>query len=209
MRSLRALLILLGVAAVSPSLAAQTEAATGVRAGNQGVLRPGDLVRLSIWREPDLSGEFQVHETGEIVFPKIGPLHVTSLSPDSLQRTLLSAYSVYLRNPSIDITLLRRVQVLGAVRTPGLYSVDPTMTLGDVVAKAGGATPQGNTKKFELRRGGQRVTATFTAETRVADTPLLSGDQIYIPERGWVSRNSWVVVAGLSATTSILVALLR
>jgi polysaccharide export outer membrane protein len=209
MRSLRAFSLLLGIMVNSPTLAAQTEARTEDSTGAEGVLRPGDLVRLSIWREPDLSGEFQVHENGEIVFPKIGPLRVTDYSPESLHRSLLSAYSVYLRNPSIEITLLRRVQVLGAVRNPGLYPVDPTMTLADVVAKAGGSTPQGNVKKFELRRGGERITGQFGADTRVTDTPLRSGDQIFIPERPWISRNSWVIVAGLSATTSILVAVLR
>ena len=209
MHSLRAFLVLLGIAVIGSTLAAQSAPTTGSMADSQGVLRPGDLVKLSIWREPDLSGEFQVHETGEIVFPKIGPLRVTTLSPDSLRHALLDAYSVYLRNPSIEITLLRRVQVLGAVRNPGLYPVDPTMTLADVIAKAGGATPQGNTKKFELRRGSERISATFTADTRVADTPLRSGDQLFIPERSWLSRNSWVLVAGLSATTSVFVAVLR
>ncbi len=209
MHSLRSLIVLLGLAVIGSTLAAQSAPATDPASETQGVLRPGDQIKLSIWREPDLSGEFQVHEHGEVVFPKIGPMRVTTLSPDSLKRTLLDAYSVYLRNPSIEITLLRRVQVLGAVRNPGLYPVDPTMTLGDVIAKAGGSTPQGNTKKFELRRGSERIRATFTADTRVADTPLRSGDQLFIPERGWLSRNTWVVAAGLSATTTILVAVLR
>jgi protein involved in polysaccharide export with SLBB domain len=207
MRSL--LLLLIGAAPLAAPLSAQSTASTPTPAAAQGVLRPGDLVRLKIWREPDLSGEFQVNESGEIVFPKIGPLQVTESSPETLKRTLLDAYSVYLRNPSIEITMLRRVQVLGAVRNPGLYPVDPTMTLADVLALAGGATAQGNTKKFELRRDNQRITTTITAATRVADTPLRSGDQLFIPERGWLSRNTWVVAAGLSATTSILIAVLR
>ena len=205
--SYRLSLILL--AALAPALSAQTAPNTAVAAGSQGVLRSGDLVRLKIWREPDLSGDFQVNESGEVVFPKVGPVRVTELSPDSLKRSLLDAYSVYLRNPSIEITLLRRVQVMGAVRNPGLYPVDPTLSLGDVLALAGGATSQGNTKKFQLRRGDQEITGTITAATRVADTQLRSGDQIFVPERSWFSRNTWVVAGVLSATTSVLVAVLR
>jgi protein involved in polysaccharide export with SLBB domain len=205
MHAFRALLLLLGLTVLgSPSAAQTTEVASSADVG--GVLRPGDQIRLAIWREPDLSGDFQVNESGEVVFPKIGSVQVTSLSPDSLKRTLLAAYSTYLRNPSIEITLLRRVQVLGAVRSPGLYPVDPTMTLADVLAKAGGATPQGNTKKFELRRGAERITTTVTADTRVADTPLRSGDQLFIPERSWFSRNTWVFAGVLSAATTIFVA---
>ncbi len=209
MRSLRLLLTLLGSTAFSAALPAQSTSSTPTLAAKPAVLRPGDLVRLKIWREPDLSGDFQVSETGEVVLPKIGPYRVTDLSPDSLKRSLLDAYSVYLRNPSIEITMLRRVQVLGAVRNPGLYPVDPTMTLADVLASAGGSTPQGNTKKFELRRDGQRIAASINSATRVADTPLLSGDQVFVPERSWLSRNTWVVAGGLSAATSILIAVLR
>lgn len=206
MHALRALALLLSLAVIGTRVTAQT--ASPVAPDSLGVLRPGDAVKLSIWREPDLSGEFQVNENGDIVFPKIGALPVTTLTPDALKRTLLGAYSEYLRNPSIEITLLRRVQVLGAVRTPGLYAVDPTMTLADVIARAGGSTPQGNTKKFELRRGGERIKTTFTADARIADTPLRSGDQLFIPERSWFSRNTWVLAGALSASTTIFVALM-
>ena len=207
--SSRLFLVLILTAALAPALPAQTAPDTAIAAGTQGVLRSGDLVRLKIWREPDLSGDFQVNESGEVVFPKVGPVRVTELSPDSLKQSLLAAYGVYLRNPSIEITLLRRVQVMGAVRNPGLYPVDPTLSLGDVLALAGGATSQGNTKKFQLRRGDQEITGTINAATRVADTPLRSGDQIFVPERSWFSRNTWVVAGVLSATTSVLIAVMR
>ncbi len=116
-------------------------------------LRPGDRVRLSIWREPDLSGEYQVDERGEVVFPKLGAMRVIDLSADSLKQLLVHDYTAYLRDPSVEVTLLRRVNVLGSVRSPGLYQVDQTETIADVLAQAGGPTPDGKPDRVELRQG--------------------------------------------------------
>ena len=137
--------LLLAAAAGSLPLAAQA-APTG--------LQPGDAVRLKIWREPDLSGEFQVDERGEVVFPQLGAMRVSQLSADSLKSMLVWSYTAYLRDPSIEVTLLRRVNVLGPVRSPGLYQVDQTQTIADVLAQAGGATPDGKPDRVELVRGG-------------------------------------------------------
>jgi polysaccharide export outer membrane protein len=172
-------------------------------------LRPGDIVRLRIWREPDLSGEFIIDEMGSVVFPKIGRLSALGISSEALRDTLVRSYSVYLRNPSIDVTFLRRINVLGAVMRPGLYPVDPTMTLADVLALAGGATPFGKPDQVQLRRGDSLVTAQLATGARVADLQMRSGDQLFVPERNWITRNSGVVAAALTATVSILIAVLR
>jgi polysaccharide export outer membrane protein len=174
-----------------------------------GLIHPGDIIRLRIWREPDLSGEFLVDEQGVVVFPKIGPRNVLSDSSESLKSDLSAEYQVYLRNPSIEVTLLRRVNVLGAVRNPGLYPVDLTMTVSDVIAAAGGATPQGKTDEANLIRAGKVLAMRITRETRMADLPLRSGDQIFVPERSWFTRNSGVVAAALTASISLVIALLR
>jgi len=110
--------------------------AVAMSANAADALRPGDVVRLRIWREPDLSGDFPVDESGVVVLPKIGPRSVTAESPATLRDTIVAAYSKFLNHNSIDVTLLRRIQVLGAVRQPGVYPVDPTMTIGDVHCSA-------------------------------------------------------------------------
>ncbi len=168
--------------------------------------RPGDVVRLRIWREPDLSGDFPIDETGVVVFPRIGPVQVTSESPASLRTKLIGAYRPYLAHSAIDVTLLRRVQVLGAVRNPGLYPVDPTMTIADALAVAGGATPQGNPAKLELVRQGKKLSVDLSPGTRIADSPIRSGDQLYVPERSWISRNPIVVGSAIAGTVSLIIA---
>lgn len=173
------------------------------------VLQPGDIVRLRIWREPDLSGDFPVDEEGIVVFPKIGPRDVRRASPAALREALVRDYQVYLRNPSIDVIMLRRINVLGAVRNPGLYPVDPTMSLADVVAAAGGVAPQGRMNEAQLIRGGETIKHRITAETRMTELQLRSGDQIFVPERNWAARNSGVVAAAITASVSLLIALVR
>jgi protein involved in polysaccharide export with SLBB domain len=168
-------------------------------AAANAILYPGDLVRLKIWREPDLSGDFSVDEHGLVVFPKIGQVHVTDITTDSLRRMLVGTYSQYLRDPSIEVTMLRRVTVLGSVKNPGLYPVDPTMTISDVLALAGGADPNGNQDKLELIRGGKRQPVRFTERTEISEAAIRSGDELYLPERSWISRNGYIVGAMIGA----------
>ena len=171
-------------------------------------LRPGDYVRVAVWREPDLSGEYQVDQRGYATFPKLGPLPVAALHPDSIRPALLREYAKYLLNPSVEVVPLRRVSVLGAVAKPGLYPVDPTMTLADAVALAGGAAPDGKRDVVELRRGAEVVIADLDVVTPVSRTPLRSGDQLWVPQRSWFSRNPWVfssVVAAAATITAVVI----
>jgi protein involved in polysaccharide export with SLBB domain len=177
-------------------------------ASDASLLRPGDYVRLRIWREPDLSGEFQVDENGIVTLPKIGPQKVVGESPVSLKEKLLASYAVYLRNPSVEVTTLRRINILGAVQKPGLYPVDATMTIADALATAGGATAMGDPGKVELIRDGVRTSERITTLTRIGDTSLRSGDQILVPERSFVVRNATLVATMLSVTASLVIALL-
>jgi protein involved in polysaccharide export with SLBB domain len=165
-------------------------------------LRPGDAVRLRIWREPDLSGDFPVDESGVVVFPKIGALRVTSEDPVRLKAHLTRSYATYLTNPSIEVQVLRRVQVLGAVDKPGLYAVDPTMTVADAIALAGGVTSRGKENTLELRRNGEKVSGNLSGRVMIGQSSIRSGDQLYVPERSWASRNPGVIVgvAGLLST---------
>lgn len=173
-------------------------------------LQPGDMVRLKVWREPELSGDFRVDERGEVVFPRIGPVLVPRLSADSLRRQLVKTYSAYLRDPSIEVTLLRRVNVQGAVRTPGLYQVDQTQTIADVLALAGGATSDGKADRVELVRGGKRIGVRLDRQTRLFDSPLQSGDQLWVAQKSWFARNSGNLVgAGITATAIIVTTFAR
>jgi polysaccharide export outer membrane protein len=200
-----ALLVVTSIPSLSSRLTAQT-AVTGPGVGRDSaaVVRPGDLIRLKIWREPDLSGDVAVDEEGVATLPRIGQLRVAGLAADSLKRMLVRSYTKFLRDPSVDITVLRRVTILGAVRTPNVYHIEPTMTVADALALAGGASPEGKQDQVELRRQGETVAVKLSRRVRLADTPIRSGDELYVPQRSWLSRNAGLLVAGVSAATSLL-----
>ena len=199
--------LLLGVVAPRVGLAQTSAPAPTAADSTRGLLRPGDVIRLRIWREPDLSGDFPVDETGTVTFPKIGTFRVFDYTTAALKTKLLESYAVYLRNPSVEVTMLRRINVLGAVQHPGLYPIDPTMTIADALAMAGGATPSGDQHHVVLVRNGVRVTEALSAETSIAETALRSGDQLFVPERSFIVRNSGLVAASLSVTASLIIAL--
>lgn len=174
-----------------------------------GIVRPGDVIRLKVWREPDMSGDISVNDAGVATLPRLGAIQVSELSADSLQRYLVNTYAKDLRDPAIDVVVLRRVTILGAVRNPNVYQIDPTMTVADALALAGGAAPDGRQDRVELRRQGQANSIRLFRGQRLAETPLRSGDELYVPERSWLSRNTGLVLGGVGTLTSILFLVFR
>ncbi|MDB4890600.1 MAG: polysaccharide export protein [Gemmatimonadetes bacterium] len=203
--------LIAAVAAVF-AFAGVSSASAQMPAGSRGinpVLIPGDVVRVKIWREPDLSGDFGVDESGVVVFPKIGGLPVGRLTSDSVKALLVAGYARFLQDPSVELTFLRRVQVLGQVKNPGLYHVDATMKVTDVLAMAGGVTSVGNTKNIELWRDGKCVAVELSAASAMTDLSLHSGDQLQVSQRSWLSLNAGVIGAGITSVAVIVTALIR
>lgn len=166
-------------------------------------LQPGDRVRVSLWQEPQLSGEFPVDESGLVSLPLLGVRQVTRLPADQVKRQLAEEYSRQLRNQPAHIILLRRVRVLGAVAQPGLYHVDPTLSLGDVVALAGGVRPDGDGDDVRVTRRGRVYRA--DVERGLGVTWIESGDEVFVPRSTWLERNAtWLLGAVISATTLIV-----
>jgi protein involved in polysaccharide export with SLBB domain len=165
-------------------------------------LLPGDVVRVQIWREDDLSGEFQVDENGAVVLPLIGTRQVSGISPDRLREELTEEYGKYLVNTAVNVTLLRRVNVLGEVRMPGQYTVDATNSVADIIARAQGVTAEGNPEDIVLVRGGERMRAGLAGTLSIQEAGIRSGDQILVGKRSWISRNFSSVVGIISILTN-------
>lgn len=156
-----------------------------------------------------MSGDFQVAANGMVVLPRLGELDATSLPADSLRQVLTERYRVYLNNPSIEVLVLRRVSVTGAVRNPGVYPLDPTLTISDAIALAGGPAADGKRDRVEVRRGGKVIVANLHNDALVADSPIQSGDQLYVPTKAWLSTNTWLISGGITLTAVVLSAILR
>jgi protein involved in polysaccharide export with SLBB domain len=172
-------------------------------------LQPGDVIRITIWREEDLNGEFQIDENGTVILPLLGEKRVAGIAFRNLREMLTDEYRVHLRNPSITITPLRRINVLGEVNQPGLYAVDPTISLAGVVALAGGTNASGDLNRIRILRSGRVLQERVTAAASLQASDIRSGDQILIGRRGWFDRNSTFVVSALLSISSIVISLTR
>lgn len=170
-------------------------------------LRPGDALLLRVWREPELSDTVRVDRHGRVVLPLLGEREVAGITTDALERHLERDFREYLKNPAIDVTALRRVSILGAVTRPGLYTVDATISLSDALALAGGVTRDGDERGIRLVRDGAVVRESLEPSALMARLPIRSGDQVYVEERSWLSRN-WQWLAG-PATTILVFAIFR
>jgi polysaccharide export outer membrane protein len=162
-----------------------------------------------VWREKDYSGEFSVDTRGTVVLPLLGGVTVAGRTAEQLSDTLRDAYRQYLNNPSIQVTVLRRVTVQGEVVKPGLYPADATITVADLISLAGGVSPIGNQDKIRLMRDGRVLVASLGPGTVLQRSPVQSGDVVYVPQKSWFVRNGstflWgaVTVAGALAVHAL------
>ena len=172
-------------------------------------IQPGDRILLRVWREKTLNDTIAVDQNTQAVLPQLGIISLDSMTVGALPDTLRKLYAKYLRNPSIDVTVLRRIGVLGEVKKPDLYWVDVTMTLPDMIAKAGGVTDIGNPNDIRLVRGGRTIHVGRLETGGTVASDLLSGDQIIVGRTSWLSRNLLAVVTGVGVLTSIVVTIFR
>ena len=175
---------------------------------NEVALLPGDIIRIAVWREADLSGDFLVDELGNVILPLLGKVAVMGIPLPELRQKLIAAYTVQLRNPSVVITPLRRVYVLGEVLRPGPYLADPTVTLAGVIALAGGANAIGSFGRIRILRNGAAVANRVSAVETLASMNVHSGDQIFVDRRSWFDRNSTFVASAVLSVLTVAVTLL-
>lgn len=147
-------------------------------------LKPGDKLKIAVFNEPDLTGEFQVGDNGKITFPLIGEIQAGGLPVNDFQGSLISRLRQgFVRNPrvTIDFVNYRPINVIGEVRNAGQYAYRPGLTLQDAIAMAGGYTYRANTRTVHIRRSDEN--SELTASTSGTQLTVLPGDNIRVPER--------------------------
>jgi protein involved in polysaccharide export with SLBB domain len=201
-----ALVLLAGPADPARGQAAVGAAQQAAITPDATVIHPGDALRLTIFREPEWSGTWTVPTSGVVVFPRIGERHVAGMQAGVLRELLRTEYARYLLEPSIEFDVHRKVQILGAVRNPNIYNLPSSVTISDALAVAGGITPEGRSDRVELRRDGA-VVQVLLGRTPLSDAEVRSGDQLFVPERSYVSRNAIALGTALSAVVGLIVAI--
>lgn len=175
-----------------------------VNAGTNAPLRPGDRLAVKVWSDTAISDTFIVATSGELALPKIGIFDTGAMGARALQDSVRRAYTALVQDPAVQISALRRVGVVGQVRQPGVYFSDLSMTIGDVVALAGGITENGTLSHIEVRRGTETTKLDLREGGGAADG-IRSGDQIIVGLRGFWARNPGLLVSTLSGLFYLLV----
>ncbi|MDB4877434.1 MAG: polysaccharide export protein [Gemmatimonadetes bacterium] len=172
-------------------------------------LAAGDDVVVVVFQEKELSARVYVDGRNQITLPRLGIITVSGLTTDMLHDTIQTRYATFLRDPSVDVRALRRITVNGAVLKPDVYYVDPSLTLRDVVARAGGVTNEGDPNRVMIVRGPTATTYSNWQETAQGQTELRSGDELVVGRRSWLLLNLGALVGVAGVLTSLAIAFLR
>lgn len=173
-------------------------------------LRPGDVVKITVWRQPELSGEFRILSNGAIAHPLYQSVNVVGV-PITDVAGLVREYLTRLTNdPQVVVEPMLSVAVGGEVRNPGMYNVPAGTSVSQAVALAGGGGDQGSLNGVRLVRGTQRITLDLTnAGISGASMPIQSGDQIFISRRGNSFRDVIGPLASVLAAAAAIITVSR
>jgi polysaccharide biosynthesis/export protein len=164
----------------------QTQTAVAAEPGEPSssyVLGPSDRVRLKVYGEQDISGEYEVDTNGYISVPLAGRIKAAGLTTRQIEKSVAAALSKgLLRDPRVnaEVATYRPFFILGEVKKAGEYPYKAGLTVLDAVASAGGYTYRANESKVVIRRAGSNVEETVALD---APVPVFPGDNIRVPER--------------------------
>jgi polysaccharide export outer membrane protein len=173
---------------------------------------PQDVLEISVFQAPDLSGTVEVDDTGTIDLPLIGETQVSGKTSAEVQRDLSSKLGAkYLQNPQVTVRVKEfnsnRITVSGAVKSPGVFPYKGE-TLLQYVVKAGGLSEDANSMVLVLRESnGKRSAAKFNIDDiekgRAPDPTMESGDVIVADtsalKRGYKNLMKVLPLAGFAA----------
>lgn len=157
------------------------------------VLGPGDVLKISVYNNPDLTIETRVNDTGGITFPLIGPVTVGGMAVTSAEQKIggLLESGGFLKKAQVNILITQiqnqQVSVLGQVNRPGRYPVEGKRSLLDLLAMAGGISIDGGDTVSLIRKRGDKtskevvdVIAMVRTGTLNTDIELSANDVIYV-----------------------------
>lgn len=195
------LLTLATTAAVAQEKAASAGGSMGGGAGfgsgAAGPIGAGDLVEMSVFDTPELSGKLRVSNTGDISLPLVGSLHVAGLKADDVQSLIRQKFidGGFLKDPQVTVFVAeyatQGVSVLGEVKNPGIYPAFGAHHLLDYISVAGGLTPLAGTNititRAALPDVPENVKISATSTPRSVNNPeILPGDSIFVEKTGLI-----------------------
>jgi polysaccharide export outer membrane protein len=172
------------------------------------VLGPGDKLRLTVYGETDLSGEFTIDGSGYARLPLIGQTRAAGYTARQLEQVIAGTLARgYLKSPrvSVEIATYRPFYVIGAVNRPGQYPYVEHMNAMNAIALAGGFNPSAVESVIFLRREGSDK----EEEVPVNQSTLIyPGDVVKVHTTFFADISNWLSpfsgVAGAAATAAII-----
>lgn len=162
---------------VAPSVTAQTQNAVDF------TLSSGDQLRITVFGDEDLSGEYDIDTRGTITMPLIGDVQAATMSVMQVSDYIVAELGKgFIVEPkvSIEVLSLRPFYILGEVNAPGSYPTVPEMDVFKAIATAGGLTPRAVKGRYIIYRGFAENRKQIEANDQ---TPVLPGDSIKVKER--------------------------
>jgi protein involved in polysaccharide export with SLBB domain len=166
--------VLAGCATASPAPAQALD--------SEYVLGPGDQLRVTVFGEADLTGQFVVGSQGTIAYPLVGEVEAAGATVAQFTDRLRTALEVYVRAPNVavEVANYRPFFILGEVQRPGTYPYSANLTVQNAVATAGGFTYRANRGRVYIRHASEETERAYPLNT---STRVMPGDTIRIGER--------------------------
>ena len=154
---------------------------------------PGDLLQISVWKEPDLQMEVLVRPDSAFSFPLAGDISTNGLSVVELQQELTQRLSRYISSPVVTVSvknvLGNKVYVIGQVNNPGEFVANPRVDVMQALSVAGGLTAfaSANDIKILRREADEQVAISFNyndvlkGRSLQQNIVLQSGDIVVVP----------------------------
>jgi protein involved in polysaccharide export with SLBB domain len=146
-------------------------------------LQPGDKIRITVYGEDKLSGDYQLDQSGQISLPLAGTITAQGLTQSEFEKALTKKFrSEYLKDPKVTVTIatLEPYYMMGEVGHPGQFPYQSGLNVLTALAIAGGPTYRANRTTVQIQRRGETTMHDYPISTTV---PILPGDVIKVPER--------------------------
>jgi len=121
----------------------------------------GDLLRINVWKETEISQNVAVRPDGNISLPLVSEIKVVGLTPRQIQELITERLKSVLTNPQVTVTVTevrsKMVYITGEVAKPGAYPVVTPTNVLQLIARAGGLNPFANRKGIYILRAGERT----------------------------------------------------
>ena len=179
------------------------------RALSDPVLRPGDVLRITVWRHPEMSGEFVVAPDSTLVHPLYQVVKVAGAPLPAVKERLRGVLATYEQDVQLVIEPLFPVTVAGEVRVPNLYRLPQGTTFAQAIAQAGGLTELGRLDRVHvIRRDSDMVIDLARGYSKYEALPIASGDQVIVARRSGFNflRDALYPLASLTAAVAAVLA---